>query len=675
MGTIRKHLPFAILVIALIVFAYRFQKPTIGKMPQNTHTWAQCDRWALSMGFLRNGFNFFMPETYVYNKQFPNDFKVASSNTVTAADFPIHDYIPALIMKITGHPSPIWFRLYILLYSFIGLFFLFKLAFAWTEDRWWALFVTLFASLSPVFVFYQGNFLPTIPSLANAIVGLYFYLNYIQKSKIKWLFWATAFLTLSALSRLPFAIYLVAIVGIEILSFIRKRKITWQPTLNFCLVFALIGGYFFYNRYLNHKYGSMFLGHPLPPQGWADTMDIIRQSLSNWKFQYFSKVQYILLVLVFLFALVAYFIKPQKANNPFILMVLLSIIGVIIYASLMLVQFVNHDYYFLETFYLPVILIVVLSGKALTLLNPLKYALLMIILFGGLIVALKSVQIAQQKRWIIADYDDTAKCRQAYANSDSLLNKYGLGRDSRILVLAPQAPNLPFCLMNRKGYAVMNSDSGNIHQALQWDYDAIAVANNFLFSDVIQTYPSFTREVRFLGTNGRLSIFGKQKPEKDSVCIEQFLGIDRIPSVLELNLLKSPEFGKRTNLKWVENPIGKGDSVGYTSSSDEFGITYKYLSDGKVKPSLGLVSVTGDFYFNSDLQNVLIIVSVNNDGHTKYYDNRSLADFVSKPDQWQQCKIYFWPGEQLKPDSEWCVYIWNPGHKAFYYRNFEIKVY
>jgi len=122
------------------------------------------------------------------NKLYSEGGKVPLNSRITAVDFPIHNFIPAVFMKIAGIKSVWIFRSYILLYSFIGLYFLFKLSLLYTGNVLKSVFVVLFAGTSPVFVYYQGGFLPTIPSLSNAIIGIYFYTKYYSKKHARFNF-------------------------------------------------------------------------------------------------------------------------------------------------------------------------------------------------------------------------------------------------------------------------------------------------------------------------------------------------------------------------------------------------------------------------------------------------------------------------------------------------------
>ncbi len=138
----------------IIVLGVFFHKDNLNEFPGFIHARAQSDRYALALGFVDNNLNFFKPQTCILNHQYPKTWIEPSDSPVTAVDFPLHDYIPAIMMKITGSRSPWAFRIYILLYSFIGLFFLFRLSVMLTGDYIRSWLVVLFAATSPVFVYY-----------------------------------------------------------------------------------------------------------------------------------------------------------------------------------------------------------------------------------------------------------------------------------------------------------------------------------------------------------------------------------------------------------------------------------------------------------------------------------------------------------------------------------------
>ena len=249
----KKNYNNIIIIVLLVVTGVFFHGKQINNFPSHIHAWAQSDRYALALGFLNNNLNFFKPETFVINHQFPNKWKEPASASTTAVDFPLHDYISAVLMKVFNTNAPWVFRSYILIYSFIGLFFVFKLAKLVTGDLLKSAIITIFAATSPVFVYYQAGFLPTIPSLANAFIGIYFYALYIKTERNRFFNISLFFLTLAALSRTTFAIPLIAILGFEFLRILNHKSYFFPKILPVLFSVSSILIYFLYNNYLTMR--------------------------------------------------------------------------------------------------------------------------------------------------------------------------------------------------------------------------------------------------------------------------------------------------------------------------------------------------------------------------------------------------------------------------------------
>lgn len=139
---------------------------------QGRHAWAMADHFALSLGFLDNGFDFFHPQTYCLNPQFAPEKATEKSTAywsvfpkspkgITAVDFPIHAYIVAGLMKLLDTRSPAIYRMYMLLLSLVGLFYLFKTILLATRSFAKGLFVILFVLLAPTYGYYAVGFLPS----------------------------------------------------------------------------------------------------------------------------------------------------------------------------------------------------------------------------------------------------------------------------------------------------------------------------------------------------------------------------------------------------------------------------------------------------------------------------------------------------------------------------------
>ena len=298
----RAHKFITISVICAV--SVLFQLKTINQFPQYTHAWAQCDRYALALGFIDNGGDLFHPQTYVMNNQFPGEFMIPRNTTITSVDFPVHDYIVSFIMKLTHDTEPWLFKSYTLLYSIAGLYFLYLLVTLFTKSIIRALFVVLFALSSPVFLYYEAGFLPTLPSLANVFIGLFLFFSFIKTGNKKQFCFSLFFITLASMARLPFAIIVVALGCYECYGFFKNKRVEIYKCIGLLISVTCIATYYLYNDHLRKEYGSLFLNYILPASSTHELIDFTKTIIKRWQFNYFNPLAYALLLVtgfVFLF--------------------------------------------------------------------------------------------------------------------------------------------------------------------------------------------------------------------------------------------------------------------------------------------------------------------------------------------------------------------------------------
>ena len=283
--TNKKHHGRIIAILLILVAGLFLQSGYMNEYPTHVHAWAEQDHYALALGFINNGFDFFHPETMIYNKQFPGWWKEAYDNTITSVDFPIHEFNAALLMKLLGTSSPWVFRLWTLLWGFLGLFFLFKVAYHLTHEWMKSALVVAIALGSPVYAYFLNGFLPGIPALSMGIIGLWFYLKYYDSGQRKYFHLSMAFLTLAMLMRTTFAIELIAILCFEMLRIFRKESTFLDKLPSVLISVALFVAYFLWNKHLRNLYGTLFLNELLPPEDWQDAKELIADTYHKWTYQ------------------------------------------------------------------------------------------------------------------------------------------------------------------------------------------------------------------------------------------------------------------------------------------------------------------------------------------------------------------------------------------------------
>ncbi len=643
--------------------------------PSNIHAWAQADRYALSLCFLENGFDLFHPCTFHYNLQFPAKIPLVIEDGITAVDFPLNEYLIALIMKITGNTSPAIFRLYILIYSLIGLLYLFKLSYLFSKSTFYSYVVVCFALSSPVFFYYQISFLPSIPSLASLFIGLYYFFRYKNTSVNSNLFLALLFLTLAALYRLPFVIFLFSIILIQLRNFATTKKIVWQECFIYIFSISIVASYFCFNSFLRYKYGSIFLGGILPASSPSQFIEFLLTSMNTWGTHYFTIYHYLLLlflVVCFLFSIKAPHNKPLYFS--FILFVFLSALGVSFYSVLMIQQFQNHDYYFLDTFY-PILLFVALVFISTINFKQKRQILiyrisLSLFIMGSFFSCFNTYTL----RTSTGPWDDTETERMNFTNSSVFLDSVGISKSAKLLALGVHSSNLPFILMKRKGYRIINTSKEAITKALLLDYDYIVMQNDKIYNDIIWNYPDIINQLKKVFENEHLSIYTKRNTPINSSILE-FLNFSN--STIKTTTTLS--FDSIEAYTFIKNRGQLTDSIYHSKPHSEclssaFGLTIELTEKElpSAKPSYGLYE--GYFFSERKNTNALFVISIEDSAYKNtYYKSYPLNNYIQQQNSWSKVSIGFGL-PALKKGDKASLYLYNPNAERLFYDDIQLLV-
>lgn len=477
--SIRHIIALIVIVLAVLFIEMKY----MNEYPRYIHAWAEQDHYALALGFIDNGFDFFHPQTMIYNKQFPGWWAEASESTVTSVDFPIHEYVAAMLMRLFG-TSPWVFRLWTLILSLVGLFFLYKIAFSLTNDWLKSVFATFIALSAPVYAYYMNGFLPGVPALSLGIVGLWFYIEFTKSNdRLSYFNFSVAFMTLAMLIRTTFAIELVAVLCFEMLRIFRKESVFVNKIPAVLVSFLVFGAYFLWKQHLFNQYGSVFLNSLMPADTLADAKDYLNGAYHNWRFHYFQKLQYYLVLIIILLAIGfrVFKTKGEKREDadkkPLSLfwLAIIEVFGCMLFCIAMMKQIKNHDYYFIDTLFLPILLLIILTLSKLPKPNN-KYAI------GVEVVAvcafcffmLGNVERTQASRRY---WNDAVVSYENFKDSKEFLDSSGIALDAKILCLYGYAQNGPFIQMGRKGFSVMKDKDDIINASLSFDYDYIVIEN------------------------------------------------------------------------------------------------------------------------------------------------------------------------------------------------------
>jgi hypothetical protein len=493
-----------------LVFAAILQLPFAFEFPGYMHGWAQADRLALANGFIRNGFDLFHPETQVYNAIYPHDFSVQGVATITAVDCPLHDYIASILMSMSEKHDPVIFRFYVIFMGVIALVYIGRIARFMLKDEVKALFVVVFAALSPAFVYYQGSLLPTIPNVALTAAGIYYYVKSRTEEAGMNFFIAIACLAIAMLTRTTFAVPFVAVICMEVIDYRNSRKVNRPRLLAVSAVVLVFFIYRYYNNTLMEAYGSMFLNRLMPARSGAEFIELIEYVWTNWRFSYFSSIHYWSILIIGLSVLYIRFSRKNTvpSSNSLSLFVLIYTVGCLLFAAAMLRQFRDHDYYFLDTFYLPALLglMYLLSFVPSTTIKSTRYFYLFLLAFF-VASAFRMPQRAQRSRHAVEYSLKLQSTIRDYTGSNDLMDSIGIPADAVMLVMDAASPNTALTLMNRKGLVILNPQREVIEHALQWRFDFLVVQNDFLQSDSFSNYPGMLEGFEMVGGSDRISVY------------------------------------------------------------------------------------------------------------------------------------------------------------------------
>lgn len=652
--TIKIEYIFVILLILSLSFYY--YSKTIFDFPAHVHRWTQAGYYTVALGFIDNDFNFFLPETNNLDPQFPGNRPLSERKGITSIDFPVHPYLVSIIMFITGNKSPVVFRVYNLIWGLTGMFFLFLIANKFTKSFLKSIFIVLFAFTSPVYLYYQNGFIPSIPSIASTIIGLFYFLKYQCSISKKDFIMYIIFFTIAVLARTPFFVFLFTSFLLTLFKWIKERKALQYEILCYFGSFTFIASCFFYNKLLASKYGTMFLARFLPAENINEFKMLFSTTLGNWKYDFFTKWHYYAFLLVFVLSLFFFFKKKSelsKIKNVFQYF-FISFSGFVLYFIMMQKQFVHHDYYFLDSFFITLLLLFV----GLIYFIPIKtivaktfFTVSTILLFAGF---LTDSQAVQEKRRLINPWDRGQIIADDFYGGWQFLDSLHVPADAKLLVIETYDPYSSLIHLRRKGFTAITTDTKTLSHAFSFDYDFVAMPNDFSISDVVRNYPTMINYLEKVGDNGKISIYKKVDFKKEK-SIYEFLGI-----------ISSTVFVKK------EDSDSLGERCGVLNDSTEFSRSFSFFSGEIGLKGQEKIFISTDICFPQEENNLQLVCTVRRKNETLYY---AYFPIINKKQEWQKEEQQFRLPENILPDDEIVIYLWNAGKTPIKYYNREIIIY
>src|SRR2546426_5055254 len=182
------------LVIVICILAITARLIFINQPYIDHWSWRQSDVAAIARNFHEGGFRFAYPQI---------DWAGDATGYV-GTEFPILPFVAAICYKFAGIHEWIG-RSQAVIFFAVSLPFFFLLV-REIFDNTAAVWATFFFSFAPLNVFAGRSFMPDVPSLSLALIGLYFFLRWIDDEKSTSLFAAATVILFALLIKLPSAI-------------------------------------------------------------------------------------------------------------------------------------------------------------------------------------------------------------------------------------------------------------------------------------------------------------------------------------------------------------------------------------------------------------------------------------------------------------------------------------
>lgn len=449
------------LVSLHLVYSYVGIYKFIGRRPCSIHSWAQAQRASVALNYYKTDMNFFKPRIHKYDK----------GEGITGLEFPLVNYIPAVLYKMFGFNEK-YYRGFVLFTLFIGLFFFNLLIFSFVKNYFLSIALLASAYASPVLMYYSTNFMPDVTSLGFVLAAWYFFFQFAEKSKTKYYYICLVLLTLAALVKVVSLIPLVVILCLFFLDhfkffkkenklrlFENKGKLIFFAGISFLVVVA----WYMYARWLTNHYKAGAFALDLVPMATGDTYtSILLHIKSLWLYDYFAYESYVLFGVV----IIVLVLSLKLANRLLATITILTFLGSVCFVVFFFNQFKDHDYYIIPI--LPFMFLFLLSfGDLVNKLSvkyfrPIKLILIIVLVFN-LKECFKRCKYVYMLRYDSSITYFTGNY-YAYEDLEPKLRKLGIKRTDKTL----SGFDFSFCtslyLMDQQGYTFSaNVDKGELN--------------------------------------------------------------------------------------------------------------------------------------------------------------------------------------------------------------------
>jgi hypothetical protein len=227
-------------------------------------------------------------------------------------------------------------------------------------------------------------------------------------------------------------------------------------------------------------------------------------------------------------------------------------------------------------------------------------------------------------------------------------------------VFSPITPNLPFVLINRKGYAIMLSYTEIFERSFDWPFDYIVYQNDYFVSDVYSYLPDIGKFIKPIDSDG-----------KTTLAIRNSDGIDcGLKDLIAFNKKIIFNSSAPPGISW-SGMNGPAENY-FVGTETEFGPCFRdTFSSGNE-----LHFISSGYYFTSNKNTeAKLVLSVDSAGKNNFYFSYDLKDFMKKENVFNNVSVmYTLSNTDLKGKIvSW--YLWNVGKDSIQYKKLRVDYY
>lgn len=463
----KKFIPlFFFLLISIGLFFFMGYNKIATKGPFSKHSYRQSDSYAFSLNYYYENSHFSEPAIL---------FVAEERGSKTVSEFPILYFITAKIWNLTG-VNPLVPRLLNLIILFLGLFYLYKLAYQLLKDHAWALLVSILMFSSPVLGYYGFNFLTNIPALGFALIATYYYYQYYRSSKVQYLILSTLLYSLGALLKISSLFTFLAINGVIFLQNMlmikhNRKAISWQLGSIVFLFAISYSWYIFTSDYNSRNLTGLFQNGIIPI--WKLSSEYIQGVLdrvyTNTIIYFINPIALMALGVMFITSIVFW----KKTNRTLLAITGLLLLGVTMFILLFFEAIDSHEYFLIDTtVVIPAITITFLTtlkGLSINLFNSkivktISFLLLLLALNYNMVLTRahynpldrmisKNIplpsQVLEAWRYVYWDWEMHLK---KYEGIIPYMRNLGIKFEDKVISIPDETPNRTLTLLNQKGF-------------------------------------------------------------------------------------------------------------------------------------------------------------------------------------------------------------------------------